>query len=38
MVVEAFAVIGAGSVATKRVPSFEVHFGVPARKVLDIVR
>lgn len=36
MVVEEFSVIGAGSVATKRVPSFEVHFGVPAKKVLDI--
>lgn len=36
MTVEEFSVIGAGSVATKRVPSFEVHFGVPAKKVLDI--
>jgi sugar O-acyltransferase (sialic acid O-acetyltransferase NeuD family) len=34
--VEPYAVVGAGTVATKRVPSFEVHFGVPARKVLDI--
>jgi len=38
MVVEQFSVIGAGSVATKRVPAFEVHLGVPAKKVLDIIR
>lgn len=31
--VEPFAVIGAGTVVTKRVPAFEVHFGVPARRV-----
>ena len=31
--VGSFAVVGAGTVVTKRVPSYELHFGVPARRV-----
>jgi sugar O-acyltransferase (sialic acid O-acetyltransferase NeuD family) len=31
--VGAFAVVGAGTVVTKRIPGHEVHFGVPARFV-----
>ena len=27
------AIIGAGSVVTKNVPSYEIHAGVPAKKV-----
>lgn len=31
--VGSFAVVGAGTVVTKKVPSYELHFGVPARRV-----
>jgi acetyltransferase EpsM len=38
VVVEPYAVVGAGTVATKRIPSFEVHLGVPARRIGGVLR